>query len=621
LSAYAISLEKSHLRSQAWALQYEMDNGHIPEARMELHALANAVRERNIDQVLERLTDRNATFTRGKLEAALMYGGMMDNHRERGAMMREILRHDDVIKLQNDTPTPQRGVPDLFTTRQVVRQEREIRRDGVDLEKSLRHQVDGTKRAATSYRVDRDHHMARAREQQLNDATRQHAQAHPVPPVAPEPEPWKPRPVQIPERKDWEAEAIRADALNRQAPVRSVAQARAQSVAQGRAQTAAQRPAQARDVKRSLEVPSFFRHPGEPFRRPEEPPVKDGYIRMYQGEQPGAGRAPRSYTTDLEKACGSANGPGGRVSYMDLKIGDRAMSAQFHVGNGGLDEWTTKDAKFRERMRPFQPQASAERARVNEPSQSVKPKRDSVNEIGRSVNRPELHRRGDPVHQTAVPMHIRPPHVHNPDAGGREWSRSQARERSADQPRAGAEQGRLRDRALEIFREAAIAQNAIRLGKIWRNHSAAPVSSDRGKQAEQRDSSRWRSAIEGLSTWWVNRRTAERQKPVEPIWTRRPEAPKPEPMRAARAVRNEPARDRRQTVQPAAVPTRALEPTRAPESTPAPASQPRAEPVRAPSFHAWPTFQLHQWGPTFEPNGPGRNGPQHAHRHEHTHER
>jgi hypothetical protein len=32
----AVSLEKSHLRSQAGALQYEVDNGHIPEARLEL---------------------------------------------------------------------------------------------------------------------------------------------------------------------------------------------------------------------------------------------------------------------------------------------------------------------------------------------------------------------------------------------------------------------------------------------------------------------------------------------------------------------------------------------------------------------------------------------------------
>jgi DNA transposition AAA+ family ATPase len=122
-------------RAQAWAIQWERERGQVPEARKEMHRLADCVRARDAEGLLARLTDRQSTFTAKELDKALAYGGLTDD--ARSAFRAEILSRADVIGLRETADAE----VTRYTTRDILSAEREIQRDTHALANVIGHGV------------------------------------------------------------------------------------------------------------------------------------------------------------------------------------------------------------------------------------------------------------------------------------------------------------------------------------------------------------------------------------------------------------------------------------------------------------------------------------------------
>lgn len=94
------------------------------EARADQRELRAAVRSESSGRILEALTERRATFTRGELVKLL--GGVVEDRADAGGLATELLAHPEVIGLKETAD----AAVSRYTTREVLAAERQILKDG-----------------------------------------------------------------------------------------------------------------------------------------------------------------------------------------------------------------------------------------------------------------------------------------------------------------------------------------------------------------------------------------------------------------------------------------------------------------------------------------------------------
>lgn len=286
---------------------------------------------------------------------------------------------------------------------------------------------------------------------------------------------------------------------------------------------------------------------------------------MYRGDAPGRKGGRGQFTTDMEKASARAN-IASEISYVDIPIANRRVWSQFKPGAGGVDEWTT-------------------------------------------------HQPAGPLHKPAT-AGASSPRKEAPKPAAAQGKPADSRRVDAPQPQSrppAASPEKERPWALQLFRDAAHAGNAIRLSRTMQMRPPAEHIStpNPAMPKEKRPRGRIRQAAEDVvarvdTCWQTRRKKLVAPEPPAftptPIWTRppvdmkvnTPEPPKPAPQQPAK-VRNPP--------QPTAAPA-PQQAARPEPPKPAPARAPTPSP--APAMKA-PTRTYH--GPRV---GGGRPGPARA---------
>jgi ATP-dependent exoDNAse (exonuclease V) alpha subunit len=155
-TGYAYDLAGSWRKASVWAEQYEREHGGIVNVNREsANELRRAIRERDIDGVLEAMTKRNATFTAKQLERALQKEiypliGSSDGKKrsvelDRAQFANAILAHESVRRLAKE----QDGPVERYTTKSVKDAETYVLNAAAGLKSDTGHAVGEDQRFAT----------------------------------------------------------------------------------------------------------------------------------------------------------------------------------------------------------------------------------------------------------------------------------------------------------------------------------------------------------------------------------------------------------------------------------------------------------------------------------------
>jgi ATP-dependent exoDNAse (exonuclease V) alpha subunit len=151
----AYDLAGSFRKASVWAEQYEREHGGVVNVnRQSANELRRAIKERDIEGVLEAMTKRNATFTAKQLERAIgkeIYpeigapaGKKRTVELERAQFVNAILSHQSVRRLS----TRHDGAAERYTTRSVLEAELHVLRATSGLVSDTTHGLDEQQRFA-----------------------------------------------------------------------------------------------------------------------------------------------------------------------------------------------------------------------------------------------------------------------------------------------------------------------------------------------------------------------------------------------------------------------------------------------------------------------------------------
>jgi ATP-dependent exoDNAse (exonuclease V) alpha subunit len=151
----AYDLERSQRKLSEWAEQYEREHGGVVNINREsANELRRAIKERDVDGVLEAMTKRNATFTAKQLERAIgkeIYpkigasaGAKKSVELERAQFVNAILSYQSVRRLADALD----GAAARYTTRTVLEAEAHVLRAGNTLKTDTGHGIGEDRRAA-----------------------------------------------------------------------------------------------------------------------------------------------------------------------------------------------------------------------------------------------------------------------------------------------------------------------------------------------------------------------------------------------------------------------------------------------------------------------------------------
>ena len=151
----AYDLAGSYRKASVWAEQYEREHGGVVNVNREsANELRRAIKERDVEGVLEAMTKRNATFTAKQLERAVAEGNSSRDRRgggkkrsvelERAQFVNAILSHESVRQLS----TKHDGPAERYTTRSALEAEITCLRAANGLNSDTGHGVDEEQRAA-----------------------------------------------------------------------------------------------------------------------------------------------------------------------------------------------------------------------------------------------------------------------------------------------------------------------------------------------------------------------------------------------------------------------------------------------------------------------------------------
>jgi Ti-type conjugative transfer relaxase TraA len=162
-NGYAYDLAGSFRKASLWAEEYEREHGGVVNLRrQDANELRRAIKERDVDGVLEAMTKRNATFTLKQLERAVrkeIYpeigssaGKKQTVELERAQFVNQILSHQSVVRLGRDL----NGAVERYTTRTVLEAEAHVLRAANALKNDASHGIDVAQRTelvARKYRT------------------------------------------------------------------------------------------------------------------------------------------------------------------------------------------------------------------------------------------------------------------------------------------------------------------------------------------------------------------------------------------------------------------------------------------------------------------------------------
>jgi Ti-type conjugative transfer relaxase TraA len=158
----AYDLAGSYRKASLWAEQYERAHGGVVNTnRQSANELRRAIKERDVDGVLEAMTKRNATFTLKQIERAIQKeiypkigssaGTKHSVELERAQFVNEILSNASVVRLADQLD----GRVTRYTTRSVLEAEAHVLRAANGLKNDTSHGVDVAQRTeliAKNYR-------------------------------------------------------------------------------------------------------------------------------------------------------------------------------------------------------------------------------------------------------------------------------------------------------------------------------------------------------------------------------------------------------------------------------------------------------------------------------------
>src|SRR3954452_3416087 len=152
----AYDLAGSWRKGSAWAEQWERDHGGVINTRRETaNELRRAIKERDVDGVLEAMTKQRSTFTPAELQRAVnkeIYpktgsgdGAKRSVELERAQFLNAILSGPEVVQLRDKHEA---GPTTRYTTRTVLEAELHVLRAANGLKSDAGHGVDEEHRAA-----------------------------------------------------------------------------------------------------------------------------------------------------------------------------------------------------------------------------------------------------------------------------------------------------------------------------------------------------------------------------------------------------------------------------------------------------------------------------------------